>query len=46
MEKVSVDINITRATFEGVWSVGPVFKSKERNLTEPVKGIRMILMGI
>jgi hypothetical protein len=37
---------ITRATFEGVWSPGPVFSRRDRNLTEPVNGTRMMLIRI
>lgn len=36
----------TSATLTGVLSVGPVFSRRYRSFTEPVKGMRMILIVI
>lgn len=44
-EQVSVGLrnSHTNTTFVGVCSAGPVLSSKERSLTEPVNGMRMML---
>ena len=38
------EVGLTRQTFAGVCSPGPAFNSIDRSLTEPVKGIRTILL--
>jgi hypothetical protein len=45
-QDIFLEVLITRATFEGVWPSGPVFSTSDRNLTEPVKGTRMMLRMI
>ena len=36
---------LTSLTFVGVWPAGPVLRSTDRNLTEPVNGTRRILFN-
>jgi hypothetical protein len=44
--KVSSYADLTSATLDGVWSAGPVLSSRARNFTEPVNGMRSILIDI